>query len=268
MVRAGGILAVTTALSVTIAPSSHMQYEEVAISALEALTGLAYPLQPDFTLAVVACVPLVIQVMERHHTAPIVQSLGCAFIGCIFKSHSGHINSSPMYTHAVEVLLTCLSNWPTDFRVQANGMDAMAMICGVEGGARIVVESPSHNGIHLVVASMTYHINNKSIQRGGCRALSSISACSAYHPLLVDAGAIRVVLRAMESCYIHPNHYETVQEHGSLTLAHIGDSDKTLQKLIKDQGAEKVLRNAFEGRATTDECDVRARALLLKLEAV
>ena len=111
---------------------------------------------------------------------------------------------------------------------------------------------------------MKAHKGDVDVQLYGCRALGNLAVNADNETAIAAAGGIPVVLAAMRA---HVGN-ASVQEYGCWALSHIGWSDATVQKRIKDEGGVDVVKAAVAASGATAKCKQVGQKLLGKLALV
>ena len=126
---------------------------------------------------------------------------------------------------------------------------------------RSIESLASQKNIAAIVSGMKSHAMHAGIQEKACEAFR-ILAFNADNKVLIDKeGGIPLILAALDN---HAKHAGVV-ELACWALNNIGWSDKTLQKSIKDAGAEKLVRTAVGWSDATADTKMYGQILLDKL---
>ena len=127
---------------------------------------------------------------------------------------------------------------------------------------RSIESLASQNNIAAIVSGMKLHATHAGIQEKACEAFQDLSAASDDNKVLIaKEGGIPLILAALDN---HAKHAGVV-ENACLALCSIGWSDKTVQKSIKDAGAEKLVRAAVGWSDATAKTKEYGQELLDKL---
>ena len=86
----------------------------------------------------------------------------------------------------------------------------------------------------------THHAKHAGVVEYACRAVVNLAANADNQVLIAKEGGIPLILAALDN---HAKHAGVV-EWACRALNNVGWSDKTVQKSIKDAGAEKLVRTA------------------------
>ena len=116
-------------------------------------------------------------------------------------------------------------------------------------------------GIPLILAALDNHAKHAGVVEQACWAVINLAVNADNKVLIAQAGGIRRLLAALDN---HAKHAGVV-ELACWALNNIGWSDKTLQKSIKDAGAEKLVRTAVGWSDATANTKKHGQMLLDRL---
>ena len=122
--------------------------------------------------------------------------------------------------------------------------------------------SSKQGGIPHLLASLGNHAKHADVVEQACWAVSLLAGCNDTDTVLIATeGGIPLILAALDN---HAKHAGVVEE-ACWALNNVGSSDKTVQKSIKDAGAEKMVRTAVGWSDATANTKKYGQQLLDKL---
>ena len=213
---------------------------------------------PDKKTAIAAegGIPVVLAAMKAHAGDAEMLVQGCRVLANIAFKNDGK-KTAIEAAGGIPVVLAAMKMHKGHANVQWKACWALTNLAFNGDNTTAIVAS---GGIPVVLAAMKAHKGHADVQGSGCHALSNTDNQIA----IVAAGGIPVVLAAMKA---HKGHAD-VQEQGCWALSHIGWSDATLQKCIKDEGGVDVVRAAVAASGATAKCKEEGQRLLGKLAQV
>jgi len=245
IVDAGGLAVVVEAMS---AHEAQAGVQEQGCRALQSTFG-------DFEAAIAAArgIAAVVTAMKTHQGCPFVQQYGCKTLENV--ANAGFV-ASIMGADGICAVLTAITAHPE------HGFRALQELARDYTTAVAIV---AVGGIPVALTAMETH-KSAHVQQLGCAVLENLACNNANQTAIASAGGIAAVVTAMRT---HAGQgHEGLQEMGCRALGNLGWSDLALQKRIKDEGGEGVVKAAVTAAGATAKCVDSGYRLLGKLARV